>query len=576
MERWRHRLLLIFPLLWLLVLYQQVELCASVNGEGRMLLRLKEMVGLDLPDWDEASLDPCSWSRVECSLDGKVVALHLNDLGLKGAIYPDIKTFLTNLNSADGMIRRRLLQFDKDPLSVSEAKKTRPKITPAQTPIPSSSPSPSPSSSPSPSPSPSPSQSPSPTPAPSPSQPPSPSPSSTPSQPLSGPPAQQPEKKVANSTDSPTKSSISKVGTSSVQGRMHTHSLLLYVLVGVAICIGLAAISGSVYLLFVRFRKFGVINPWATGLSGHLKNAFVTGVPSLNRSELQAACEDFSNILGTFPGRVLYKGTLSNGSEITVVSTMETAAAEWSDQLQSHFRNKISVLSEFSHKNFMNLVGYCEDEEPFTRMMVFEYTPNGTLFEHLHIKEAEQLDWMSRLRIAAGVIYCLDYMHCFSPPVTLKTLNSLSVYLTEDYAAKVADTNLHLEEKDSDSESDFDCSDEESSVYKFGVLLLEIISGRLPFSKDDGLLVLWASSYLNGKRPIMTMVDPTLKEVPEAHVMALCEVIKSCIKPEIKERPTIAEVAARMRSITGISPEAAAPRKSPLWWAELEVNSFEI
>lgn len=44
------------------------------------------------------------------------------------------------------------------------------------------------------------------------------------------------------------------------------------------------------------------------------------------------------------------------------------------------------VLSEFSHKNFMNLVGYCEEEEPFTRMMVFEYTPNGTLFEHLHSK----------------------------------------------------------------------------------------------------------------------------------------------------------------------------------------------
>ncbi|KAJ4767140.1 Protein kinase family protein [Rhynchospora pubera] len=556
MERWRYQL--IFPLLWLLVACQQVELCASVNGEGRMLLRLKEMVQLDLSDWDEASVDPCSWSRVECSVDGKVVALHLNDLGNKGTLYTDIETFLTDLNSADGMIRRHVLQFDEDPLSVSQAKKTRPKITLLQTPIPSPSPSPSPSLSPSPSPS----LAPSPSTDPSPSQPLSPSPSSTPSQPLSKSPSHH--------------NSISKVGTSSVQGRRHTHSLLLYVLVGVAISVGLAAISGSGYLLFARFRKFGVINPWATGLSGHLKNAFVTGVPSLNRSELQAACEDFSNILGTLPGRVLYKGTLSNGSEITVVSTMETAAAEWSGQLQSHFRNKISVLSEFSHKNFMNLVGYCEEEEPFTRMMVFEYTPNGTLFEHLHIKEAEQLDWMSRLRIAAGVIYCLDYMHCFSPPVTLKTLNSLSVYLTEDYAAKVADTNLHLEEKDSDCESDFDCSDEESSVYKFGVLLLEIISGRLPFSKDDGLLVLWASSYLKGKRPIMAMVDPTLKEVPETHVLALCEVIKSCIKPEITERPGIAEVATRMMSITGISPEAAAPRKSPLWWAELEVNSFEI
>jgi hypothetical protein len=44
-----------------------------------------------------------------------------------------------------------------------------------------------------------------------------------------------------------------------------------------AICVALGAIAGCVYLLFVRFKKFGVIIPWATGLSGHLKNAFVTG-----------------------------------------------------------------------------------------------------------------------------------------------------------------------------------------------------------------------------------------------------------------------------------------------------------
>jgi len=43
-------------------------------------------------------------------------------------------------------------------------------------------------------------------------------------------------------------------------------------------------------------------------------------------------------------------------------------------------------LSKVSHKNFMNLLGYCEEEHPFTRVMVFEYAPNGTLFEHLHGK----------------------------------------------------------------------------------------------------------------------------------------------------------------------------------------------
>lgn len=44
------------------------------------------------------------------------------------------------------------------------------------------------------------------------------------------------------------------------------------------------------------------------------------------------------------------------------------------------------MLSKVNHKNFVNLLGYCEENKPFTRMMVFEYAPNGTLFEHLHGK----------------------------------------------------------------------------------------------------------------------------------------------------------------------------------------------
>jgi serine/threonine protein kinase len=45
---------------------------------------------------------------------------------------------------------------------------------------------------------------------------------------------------------------------------------------------------------------------------------------------------------------------------------------------------QITSLSRVNHKNFVNLLGYCQEEQPFTRMMVFEYAPNGTLFEHLH------------------------------------------------------------------------------------------------------------------------------------------------------------------------------------------------
>ncbi|XP_073100516.1 protein MALE DISCOVERER 2 isoform X2 [Elaeis guineensis] len=330
-------------------------------------------------------------------------------------------------------------------------------------------------------------------------------------------------------------------------------------------------VLSAIYLLYCRAKRVVTVMPWTTGLSGQLQKTFLTGIPSLRRSELEIACEDFSNIIGSLSDCTLYKGTLPSGVEIAVTSTMVISAQDWLEQYEAHFRKKISMLSQVNHKNFMSLLGSCEEEEPFTRMMVFEYAPNGTLFEHLHIKEAEQLDWAARLRIAMGVVYCLEYMLQLDPPVVLRNLNSSSIYLTEDYAAKVSDLGFSDDERDPESAAD--ASDQESIVYKFGILLLEIISGRLPFSKDDGLLVLWASAYLTGKRPLRDMADPTLRSVREEDISALCELIKSCINPKPEERPTMSEVANQMRLITAIPPVEATPKSSPLWWADLEIVS---
>lgn len=124
------------------------------------------------------------------------------------------------------------------------------------------------------------------------------------------------------------------------------------------------------------------------------------------------------------------------------------------------------MLSRVNHKNFVNLIGFCEEEEPFTRMLVFEYAPNGTAFEHLHgnttchvtffefgsfvfqnevivslfafpDKEVEHLDWNARMRIIMGAAYCLQYMHELNPPVAHSNLKTNSIFLTDDYAAKV-------------------------------------------------------------------------------------------------------------------------------------------
>lgn len=61
-------------------------------------------------------------------------------------------------------------------------------------------------------------------------------------------------------------------------------------------------------------------------------------------------------------------------------------ASCWNSECHSWSCLQIDTLSKVNHKNFVNLIGYCEEDEPFTRMMVFEYSPNGSLFEHLHSK----------------------------------------------------------------------------------------------------------------------------------------------------------------------------------------------
>lgn len=66
------------------------------------------------------------------------------------------------------------------------------------------------------------------------------------------------------------------------------------------------------------------------------------GVPSLGRAELDAACENFSNIISTSPDHTIYKGTLSNGSEIAVVSTT-MSADNWMDISENQFKLKVRL-----------------------------------------------------------------------------------------------------------------------------------------------------------------------------------------------------------------------------------------
>ncbi|EEF28099.1 protein MALE DISCOVERER 2 [Ricinus communis] len=388
--------------------------------------------------------------------------------------------------------------------------------------------------------------------------------------PVAAPPVESPPKGFQSDSDvTPT-------------NEQSSHTWIYFLIIPIVFALVIISLG---LVLICRKRGVTTIGPWKTGLSGQLQKAFVTGVPKLNRTELETACEDFSNIIDTHEGCTMYKGTLSSGVEIAVASTLVASSKDWSKNAELSYRKKIDTLSRVNHKNFVNLIGFCEEDEPFNRMMVFEYAPNGTLFEHLHVKEMEHLDWSARMRIIMGTAYCLQYMHHdLNPPVAHSNLNSHSIYLTDDYAAKIAEVcflpqPVRKSKISGDGESEHSelppLTDPETNVYSFGILLLEIISGKLPYSKEQGPLEKWAAEYLNDKRSISYMIDPTLKAFKNNELDIICEVIQECIQPDPRQRPTMRDITSKLREVITISPDQATPRLSPLWWAELEILSVE-
>ncbi|KAL5077104.1 hypothetical protein RYX36_016088 [Vicia faba] len=388
----------------------------------------------------------------------------------------------------------------------------------------------------------------------------------------SNPPTAMCTPQISNSISAPSPfSSSNQKNSKSINQKKH--SVIIWSTVGGFSF--LVLVSCTVFICF-RSSKVVTVKPWTTGLSGQLRKAFITGIPSLKRAELVVACEDFSNIIGSLKDETIYKGTLSSGVEIAVVSSAVASSKEWSKNLQAQFRNTIETLSRVNHKNFVNLIGYCEENKPFTRMMVFEYAPNGTLFEHLHIREAEQLDWRMRTRIAMGISYCLDHIHQLTPPTAHKNLLSSSIYLTEDYAAKISDLSFCVDEVDTKKGSEKTSAEEiKDNVYSFGVILFELITGKIPYAVANGFATDWVAEYIRG-HPLRELMDTNLKSLKDDEIEKWSEVINNCVDPDPEKRPSMKQVTSMLKEITSMEPDGATPKSSPLWWAEIEIMTSDL
>ncbi|GMN32188.1 hypothetical protein TIFTF001_003555 [Ficus carica] len=358
---------------------------------------------------------------------------------------------------------------------------------------------------------------------------------------------------------------------------------------------------GSLFLValltaFQRFNsKSSIIIPWKKSPSEkdhvavYVDSELLKDVAKFSRQDLEVACEDFSNIIGSSPDSFVYKGTIRGGPEIAVISFC-IKEENWTGFLELYYQREVADLARLNHENTGKLLGYCSESTPFTRMLVFEYASNGTLYEHLHYGEGCQLSWTRRMKIIIGIARGLKFLHSeLEPPFTISELNSSAVYLTDDFSPQLVDfeswkTILARSEKNSgsiDSQGDI-CVlpnsmearhlDIQGNVYAFGVLLLEIISGRPPYCKDKGGLVDWAKDYLELPEVMPYVVDPELKHFGYDDLKVICEVVNLCIDPDPAKRPQMDVLCNMLESQidTLISVELKA---SSLAWAELALSS---
>ncbi|XP_073051168.1 probable LRR receptor-like serine/threonine-protein kinase At1g63430 isoform X1 [Primulina eburnea] len=340
--------------------------------------------------------------------------------------------------------------------------------------------------------------------------------------------------------------------------------------------------------------KPSIIMPWKKSSSTkeymtiYIDSEALKDVPKYSRQELELACEDFSNIIGSSPDSVVYKGTLKGGSEIAVISLC-IKEENWAGYLELYFQNEVADLARLNNENVGKLLGYCRESSPFTRMLVFEYASNGTLYEHLHYGEGCQFSWTRRMKIIIGIARGLKYLHTeLNPPFSLSELNSGSIYLTDEFSPKLVDfecwkTILSRSEKSSGSISNEGdvcilpsslerrCLDTQGNIYAFGILLIELVSGRPPYCKDKGCLVDWAKEFLESPDVMSYVVDPELKHFSSDDLKVICEVANLCIRPNSSTRTSMQDLCSMLE--TGIDTSISAELKvSSLAWAELTLS----
>nr|GMD18991.1 receptor-like serine/threonine-protein kinase NCRK isoform X1 [Ipomoea batatas] len=294
--------------------------------------------------------------------------------------------------------------------------------------------------------------------------------------------------------------------------------------------------------------------------------------------DLENATDRFSasNLIGVGGSSQVYRGQLKDGRIIAV----KRIKIQGGPDSESSFLTEIELISRLHHCHVVPLLGYCLEYhgKHAQRLLVFEYMPNGSLRDCLDGASGRCLDWATRVTIAFGAARGTNFLNSFVPfclSISRFLVSNLFIYLNY---FQITDLGMakHLQNDGVPSCSSSPARMQgtfgyfapeyaivgraslKSDVFSFGVVLLELITGRQPIQKSmnrgEESLVIWATPRLqDSKRVISELPDPNMKgafEEEEMQIMAY--LAKECLLLDPDSRPTMSEV---VQILSTIAPE---------------------
>ncbi|KAL5227690.1 hypothetical protein ABZP36_015955 [Zizania latifolia] len=309
-----------------------------------------------------------------------------------------------------------------------------------------------------------------------------------------------------------------------------------------------------------------------SGPSGSLGSSIATyagQARTFKLVEIEKATNGFndSTVLGEGGFGCVYQGTLENGTRVAV-----KVLKRYDDQGEREFLAEVEMLGRLHHRNLVKLLGICVEED--ARCLVYELIPNGSVESHLHgaDRETAPLDWNARMKIALGAARALAYLHEDSSPCVIhRDFKSSNILLEHDFTPKVSDFGLARTARGEGNQhistrvmGTFGYVAPEyamtghllvkSDVYSYGVVLLELLTGRKPvdMSRSEGQenLVSWARPLLSNVVSLRKAVDPLLgPNIDLDNVAKAAAIASMCVQPEVAHRPSMGEVVQALKLV---------------------------